>query len=220
MPSVELSRLTFQGTNRPRRGCILHPAFVATNTSLPFAGLEHRPTQHGVGAQLVTQAYGRGAELESDQYGMRYMAKAGYDPQGAVALQETFLRLSEGRNQDWLSGLFASHPPSSDRVVANKKTAAKLGAGGNLGVESFKAALRKTRAAKPAYDVYDDGRKALSEKKADEALALVNKALDLFPRAEGKQALVLTWHHALMDARGAELLVRHRIPGVVALLPI
>ena len=94
---------------------------------------------------------------------MRYMAKAGYDPQGAVALQETFLRLSEARNQDWLSGLFASHPPSSDRVVANKKTAAKLGAGGNLGVESFKAAIKKTLAAKPAYDIYDDGRKALSD---------------------------------------------------------
>jgi predicted Zn-dependent protease len=134
-----------------------------------------------IAAQLLSTKYGRSAELESDKYGMRYMAKAGYDPQGAVALQETFLRLSEGRNQDWLSGLFASHPPSSDRVAANKKTAAKLGAGGNRGVENFNAAIKKTLAVKPAYDAYDDGRKALSDKKADEALVLANKALDLFP---------------------------------------
>ena len=142
-----------------------------------------------IAAQLLSTRYGRSAELESDKYGMRYMAKAGYDPQGAVKLQETFLRLSEGRNQDWLSGLFASHPPSSDRVVANKRTAAKLGAGGNLGVENFNAAIKKTLAVRPAYDTYDDGRKALSEKKTDEALALVNTALDLFPREAHFHAL-------------------------------
>jgi len=134
-----------------------------------------------VAAQLLSTKYGRSAELESDKYGMRYMAKAGYDPQGAVALQETFLRLSEGRNQDWLSGLFASHPPSRERLTENQKTAAKLGAGGKLGVESFNAALKKTLAVKPAYDAYDAGRKALSDKKTDEALVLANKALDLFP---------------------------------------
>ena len=69
----------------------------------------------GLGAQLINSTCGRGAELESDLYGMRYMSAAGYDPQGAVTLQETFVRLSEGGQQDWLSGLFASHPPSQAR---------------------------------------------------------------------------------------------------------
>ncbi|HKX56168.1 MAG TPA: M48 family metalloprotease, partial [Xanthomonadales bacterium] len=36
-----------------------------------------------VGAQLLTQKYGRDAERESDEYGMLYMSEAGYDPQGA-----------------------------------------------------------------------------------------------------------------------------------------
>ncbi|MDH3433416.1 MAG: M48 family metallopeptidase, partial [Gammaproteobacteria bacterium] len=134
-----------------------------------------------VAAQMTMMKYGRSAELESDKYGMRYMSKAGYDPQGAVALQQTFVRLSESRNQDWLSGLFSSHPPSQARVEANKKTAAKLPAGGKVGVESFTAAMQKTMAIKPAYDAYDKGRKALSEKNVDEALALANEALTLFP---------------------------------------
>jgi predicted Zn-dependent protease len=134
-----------------------------------------------VAAQLVTMKYGRGAELESDKYGMRYMSRAGYDPQGAVELQRTFVRLSEGRDADWLSGLFASHPPSNERVEANIETAAKLPAGGTLGVDSFRAAMQKTVDARPAYDAYDEGRKALSDKKPDEALALAEKALDLYP---------------------------------------
>lgn len=142
-----------------------------------------------IAGQMAMMKYGRSAELESDKYGMRYMSKAGYDPQGAVALQETFVRLSEGRNQDWLSGLFSSHPPSQGRVEANKKTASKLPAGGELGADTFKIAMQKTMAAKPAYDAYDNGRKALSEKKTDEALALANEALTLFPNEAHFHAL-------------------------------
>ncbi|MEM9058292.1 MAG: M48 family metalloprotease, partial [Pseudomonadota bacterium] len=80
-----------------------------------------------VGAQLITTAYGRGAELESDFHGMRYMADAGYNPQAAVQLQETFVRLSEGRQSNWLSGLFATHPPAQERVERNEQTAVELG---------------------------------------------------------------------------------------------
>lgn len=131
-------------------------------------------------AQMGLSKYGRSAELESDLYGMQYMSKAGYDPQGAVALQETFLRLSEGRRSDWLSGLFASHPPSRERVEANKATARTLPSGGKLGVQEYRAVMTKTMATAPAYKTYDEGRKALSEKKIDEALTLSNKALDLY----------------------------------------
>jgi predicted Zn-dependent protease len=133
------------------------------------------------GAQLINSTYGRSAELESDKYGMIYMSRAGYDPTGAVTLQETFVRLSEGQESDWLSGLFASHPPSPNRVKANVKTAAQLPQGGTLGVERFEAALKKTRAALPAYEAHDEGRKALSEEKLDEALAHADKAIELFP---------------------------------------
>ena len=145
------------------------------------------------GASVLAQAglakYGRDAELESDYYGMQYMSKAGYDPQGAVKLQETFVRLSEGRRSDWLSGLFASHPPSQARVDANIATAAALPPGGKMGEDEFQSAMQKTRAAKPAYDAYDEGRKALAEDKVDEALSLANKALDLYPEEAHFHAL-------------------------------
>ena len=136
------------------------------------------------GANVLAQAglakYGRSAELESDRYGMQYLSRAGYDPQGAVALQETFVRLSESRRSDWLSGLFASHPPSQERVDANIATASTLPAGGTRGEREFQAVMRKTNANKPAYDAYDEGRKALAEESIDEALAKANQAIKLF----------------------------------------
>ncbi|MDX1517598.1 MAG: M48 family metalloprotease [Woeseiaceae bacterium] len=133
-----------------------------------------------LGAQVLNATYGRGAELESDRYGMQYMSEAGYDPQGAVTLQETFVRLSEGRRSDWLSGLFASHPPSQARVDANRQTAAQLPPGGKIGADDYQRAMRRTMELKPAYDAYDEGREALAKGDRDQALALASKALDLY----------------------------------------
>ena len=136
------------------------------------------------GTNLLAQAglarYGRKAELESDHYGMQYMSKAGYDPHGAVDLQNTFVRLSQGRQTDWLSGLFASHPPSTERVRANQATAASLPGGGITGHEQYRAAMARTMELKPAYDAYDEGRKALADGNGGQALEQVNKALNLF----------------------------------------
>ena len=140
-------------------------------------------------SQLLNATYGRGAELESDKYGMQYMSEAGYDTSGAIILQETFVRLSEGRKSDWVSGLFASHPPSQERVDANRATAATLPPGGKMGVDSYRLALQKTMDTKSAYDAYDEGRKALSENKSAEALTLANKALDQFPAEANFHAL-------------------------------
>jgi len=79
-----------------------------------------------VGAALLSQKYSRDAESESDHFGMNYMVRAGYDPYAAVSLQETFVRLSKGKEPNWLEGLFASHPPSQQRVDANRLLAKKL----------------------------------------------------------------------------------------------
>ncbi len=138
-------------------------------------------TAANVGATLVNQTYSRGAELEADRYGMRYMSKAGYDPRAAVTLQETFVKLSEGRRQDWLSGMFASHPPSRERVNANRATAAALPAGGVLGERAYAAAVRRLKKRQPAYDNADEARKKLQEGQPREALALAKKAVSAEP---------------------------------------
>ena len=145
-----------------------------------------------IGAQLITSRYGRSAELESDLYGMQYMSAAGYDPQGAVKLQETFVRLSEGRESDFISGLFASHPPSQQRVQANIATAAKLPKGGDLGEARYKRAMARMRKAQPAYKKFDDAKKAIKAGNKKQAISLINQAI----RIEPNEAL---FHSALGD---------------------
>ena len=135
----------------------------------------------GLGAQLVNQKHGRSAELESDRYGMEYMARTGYDLSAAITLQQTFVRLSEGQDQDWLSGLFASHPPSQERVDRNRETAAMYPAGGELGRERYAAAVAGLKATQEAYTAYDDGRKALAAEDFATAERLAQQAARLVP---------------------------------------
>jgi len=136
----------------------------------------------GIGAQLITQKYGRDAERESDYYGMQYMVRAGYDPQGAVDLQRTFVKLSEGKQQDWLSGMFASHPPSQERVQNNLELLATLPKGGVMGVERYRAKTAHLMKTKPAYDDFDKGREALAKGDAATAKRLAERALAAEPK--------------------------------------
>jgi beta-barrel assembly-enhancing protease len=142
----------------------------------------------GVGAQLVQQKYGRDQELEADKYGMKYMKLAGYDPSGAVTLQETFVRLSQqegAKKQGWLEGLFASHPPSTERVEQNKRTVEELGRGGELGAQTYASRMKSLRAIEPAYEKYDQALAAARKKDFAGARTLAQDATQLLPK-EGR----------------------------------
>ena len=156
----------------------------------------------GLGAELLTQRFSRENELEADKYGIDYMKRAGYDPQGAVSLQETFVRMKDSKDSGWLSGLFASHPPSQERLDANRRKVAGLPPGGDAGAERYRAALARTMRAKPAYDAYDAGRKALSEKHPDVALAKAEEAIRLEPNEGHFYAL-----------KGDALLTQKKLPA-------
>ena len=142
-----------------------------------------------LGAQLITTKYGRDAERESDVYGMRYMSAAGYNPRGAVELQETFVKLSADRRSDWVSGLFASHPPSAERVANNKATAKSLPDSGEFGRDVYLRRTAHLREMKPVYEDYDKARKALAEDKTGEARKLVDRVIRREPREAHFHAL-------------------------------
>lgn len=160
------------------QGAVLAAAMASGNSE--YAGLAIGGAS--VAAGLVSQKYSREAESEADYYGMLYMSRAGYDPAAAVELQQTFVRLSEGRQSNWLEGLFASHPPSQERVDANRQTLAGLPSGGEMGVERYRKMLAPLIAAQEAYDDYDKGRKALGENKPEQALSLANQAIAREPK--------------------------------------
>ncbi len=106
----------------------------------------------GVGAGAWQAGYSRAHEAEADFHGIEYMAKAGYDPQAAVELQEIFVRLSANKQQPGLlEGLFATHPPSQQRVKNNKKTATMF-SGTIRNKAQYKRAIAQIVKDKDAYE--------------------------------------------------------------------
>ncbi len=141
-------------------------------------------------SQLATSKYGRDAESEADLYGMQYMKRAGYDPTAAVTLQETFVRLSADKKSSFIDGLFASHPPSPERVADNKRTLAQVGAGGEWGKEIYAQKVAKLKSTQAAYKAYDDGVKALAAKDTAKATTLAKQAIAGEPREARFQELL------------------------------
>lgn len=160
-----------------------------------------------LGAQLMTQRYGRDAERESDAYGIRYMAAAGYDPSAAISLQEVFVRLSEGRQSGLIDGLFASHPPSQERVENNRALVAQLRAeglrGGELGVERYQQATAFLRQNKPAYDAFDEAERLIAQDRLEDAAQRVETALRMVPdeaRFHGLKADIMVYQRRYQNA--------------------
>lgn len=173
------------GAQAMQRGMLTQGALTAAAVAMSASGYDQYSnvalSGAQLGAQLITQKYGRDAELEADHYGMVYMKRAGYDPQAAVTLQEKFVKLAEGHAQDWLSGLFASHPPSEERVAKNRAFAAQLGTGGELGRERYQAATAALRKREPAYELGDQASKALQAKDYATALSKARAAIAKVP---------------------------------------
>ena len=130
---------------------------------------------------LINRGYSREAEREADYHGMRYMHSAGYDTGAAISLQEKFLRLSNGRDQGWLLGLLATHPPSAERVQNNRAALAEFPPGGMVGREPYADRLAGLLAARAAYDAADEARRMLSTRPA-RSLQEIREAIALEPR--------------------------------------
>jgi len=140
-------------------------------------------------SQLLSTKFGRDDESEADKYGMLYMKRAGYDPRAAVTLQETFVRLSQGQKSDFIKGLFASHPPSEQRVADNQDTLKELGEGGEWGREVYAQKVGHLKATKAAYENYDRGVKALPND-PNKAATLAKQAIAIEPREARFQELL------------------------------
>ncbi len=84
----------------------------------------------GVGAQVgILLPYSRTQESEADEVGLRYLWKAGYDPQAAVTFWEKMLKAGGSRPPEFLS----THPAPEARLARLRKLAAELKRGGPPG---------------------------------------------------------------------------------------
>lgn len=134
-----------------------------------------------LGTSLISARYSQSQELQSDSYGMDYMAKAGYEPMGAVELQEAFVKLSEGRQQSPIAVFFQSHPPSQTRVKANLAKARELPSGVRNRA-AYQRATQQIRQDKPAYELHQQAQKLAGEKQYAQAADKVRQAIKLQDR--------------------------------------
>ena len=71
----------------------------------------------GMGMGLVFAGYSRSAERGADEFGIHYLVKAGYDPQGALGMFETLARLGGSGSSNVFEGLSRSHPETKERIA-------------------------------------------------------------------------------------------------------
>jgi len=76
-------------------------------------------------ASAVLSGYGRDAELQSDELSVKYLTRAGYDPDATVGVLKTLKRLADLSNREKTDagdkvkeyhGAFASHPKTEKRI--------------------------------------------------------------------------------------------------------
>lgn len=102
-----------------------------------------RDPEAGAAALAMTRGrlaqFSRQQELDADVIGIRMAAKAGYDPEGAVAFLRALERQtdlhSKVLNQVYDAGrvdIFASHPATPQRILAAEREAAQVGRNADL----------------------------------------------------------------------------------------
>jgi predicted Zn-dependent protease len=76
---------------------------------------------------MINMSYGREDELESDAFGIRIMAEAGYDPRAMIRVMEVLAKASGGSRQP---EFMSTHPAPENRAERIKETIAKTFPGG------------------------------------------------------------------------------------------
>lgn len=158
----------------------------ATNDA-SYGGVARQAGQ--IAAGIIDSSYSRDQERESDRLGIDYMVRAQYNPQGAVQLQEFFLKKSEEeRDPYWIEGLFRTHPFSKDRLFANQSYIRKRypytlnNADYKIGEQAFLDATKKLRETKEGYKLYDEAHKLEQQNNFDGAIKAYNAALKKSPK--------------------------------------
>lgn len=160
-----------------------------------------------VGYQLLGLSYSRDNEKESDTFGMRFAARAGYHPEGIINVMKMLEQVTHehgGGPPEFLS----SHPDPGNRVdylTRQLNNEYKDGGERIRGETEYNNALVDMRAAQPAYDLADRGDAIAGEALQAEDSSLrkqkLEEALGLYQQAVQKRS-----DHAVLHVNVAQAL--------------
>ena len=89
---------------------------VGAATMQPGGDLAAAAEAAGSGLGLLFLKNGRDDEAQSDELGVRYASRAGWDPAGVPRMLTTLGRIEETSDSKGVPNWLASHPPPDDRV--------------------------------------------------------------------------------------------------------
>jgi predicted Zn-dependent protease len=172
----------------------------------------------GITASLVNNGFSREQEREADWLGIDYMVKAGYNPEGAVKLQEYFnSELEGGRNPMFVEGLFRTHPFSKERLdnarahIADRYPNTVRNPNYTFNETIFLQKTARLREVQKAYDLADEGDKMLKEKRYGEALAKYEAAAAREPGQAPFPASIGRVHLIRKEYAAAETALRRAV---------
>lgn len=92
---------------------------AALSFALGMIGIPAPVEATDIATTSISNTYSRDEEREADQFGVEFMAHAGFDPWGAVRLQEKLEASAKGPGLQFMS----THPANTERVENMKRLA-------------------------------------------------------------------------------------------------
>jgi beta-barrel assembly-enhancing protease len=109
------------GTRNATRGELAQIGMIAASIAIPYTWTGYAVRQGmGMAIPMGFLTFSRANEREADYLGLQYMYKAGYDPTSFVDFFEKIASM-EKRKPGTVSKVFATHPPTDDRIAASQK---------------------------------------------------------------------------------------------------
>jgi predicted Zn-dependent protease len=99
----------------------------------------------GAALGVIFAGYSRSQESEADNFGITYMARAGWDPNGAIAMFQKLSELTGNRSEDFFEKLSSDHPDTQSRIAAARQQVAGMNLSANLTLNTPKFIEMKKR---------------------------------------------------------------------------
>ncbi len=134
----------------------------------------------GLGQNILMGQYSQSNELEADRVGVNLMVRAGFDPRGAISMQQKLAKLGAGGNSI-AQKLLGTHPISRERLTAIKAEVSKYPGKGQITSPEFKQAKNEIKTHEAGLKLVSEARKVGADGNFSLALKLTGRALKSLP---------------------------------------
>jgi predicted Zn-dependent protease len=208
--------LELHGTGRETFGALVGLAAQVIEIGISEPGTQPGSNRLiGLSQNILMGQYSQSNELEADRVGVDLMARSGFDPAGAVGMQEKLATLGAGGNSI-AQKLLGTHPISRERLAQIRQVVAQYPPGGRATSPEFERARAEIEAAKPALDRVMKARELGGQEAFQDALDALEPALDALPNEHSLHRLraeLLVADGRAQDAIAAALRVRELNPS-------